>query len=158
MTSITFIILRLMLWFHNTLSRHSFILFLLVMNNDEADAIAAHTVEKHINFFHLCTENYHLNLSNLLPCWSSQLGVSEPLSSSLAQEPLLHCKSFNWDATVEIEVAGTHRDSYFNLILYTFNLQVNDYFRLLRLSTRHPSFNTITSVFVFRKVIVITAF
>lgn len=67
--------------------------------------------------FYLYSENYHLNLSNLLPRHPSQMGVCEPLSACLAEEPLLPCNSFNWDATVEIGVAGTHRDSYFYLTM-----------------------------------------
>lgn len=81
------------------------------------------------------------------------MGVCEPLSSSLVEEPLLPCNSFNWDATVEIGVAGTHRDSYFYLTLYTFNLQVNDHARPLCLdtawvaNTTDLSFNAFTSIF-----------
>lgn len=103
--------------------------------------------------FYLYSGNYHLNLSNLLPRHPSQIGVCEPLSSCLAEEPLLPCNSFNWDATVEIGVARTHRDSYFYLTLYTFNLQVNDHARPLCLDAQHDSnttylsFNTFTSIF-----------
>lgn len=104
--------------------------------------------------FYLYSGNHHLNLSNLLPCHPSQMGVCEPLSSSLAEEPLLPCNSFNWDATVEIGVAGTHRDSYFYLTLYTFNLEVNEHARLICLDTQHDSnttylsFNTFASIFL----------
>lgn len=104
--------------------------------------------------FYLDSGNNHLNLANLLPRRPSQMGVCEPLSCSLAEEPLLPCISFNWDAMVEIGVAGTRRDSYFYLTLHTFNFQVNDHVRPLCLDTQHESnstylsFNTLTSIFL----------
>lgn len=97
---------------------------------------------------------YHFNLCNLLPPHPSQMGVCEPLSLSLAEEPLLPCDTFNWDATVEIGVAGTHRDSYFYLTPYTFNLKVNEHAKPLCLDTQHDasttylSFSTFTSIFL----------
>lgn len=103
--------------------------------------------------FELLSFPWKLSLKSEICCLVILLWC-EPLSCSLAEEPLLPCISFNWDATVEIGVAGTHRDSYFYLTLYTFNFWVNDHARSLCLdaqldsATTYLSFNTFTSSFV----------